>query len=176
MPKKSKGEQIALAASAVDGHIHMVRSHRVMVSTELAALYQVEPKVLVQAVKRKASRFPADFLFQLTSEEFENLKSQSVTSSHGGIRRALPYAFTEQGVAMLSSVLNSPRSIQVNIGIMRAFVKMREAALAHKELLVQLNAMEKKYDAQFQVVFTAIKKLMEPSPAPPAKRIGFRAS
>ncbi|MFN0103529.1 MAG: ORF6N domain-containing protein, partial [Bryobacteraceae bacterium] len=120
-------------------------------------------------------RFPQDFLFQLTRAEFEHLKSQSVTSSHGGIRRAMPYAFTEQGVAMLSSVLNSPRAIQVNIAIMRAFVKMREAALAHKDLLRKLTAMEKKYDSQFQVVFTAIKNLMEPLPVKPKKRIGFRA-
>lgn len=170
------GEQIALAASAVDGQIHIIRGQRVMVSTQLADLYQVEPKVLVQSVKRNTTRFPSDFMFQLSTEEFENLKSQFVTSSHGGIRRALPYAFTEQGVAMLSSVLNSPRAIQVNIAIMRAFVKMRESAMAHKDLLVQLNAMEKKYDSQFQVVFTAIKKLMEPLPVKPKKRIGFRAS
>ena len=174
MPKKSMGEQIALAASAMDGQIHVIRGHRVILDNELSRLYEVETKDLNRAVKRHVDRFPDDFMLRLTPEEVENLRCQTGASSFHGGRRYLPYAFTEQGVAMLSSVLNSPRAIQVNIAIMRAFVKMRESAMAHKDLLVQLNAMEKKYDSQFQVVFTAIKKLMEPLPVKPKKRIGFR--
>lgn len=175
MPRKPVDESVIEIPSAVDAQIHIVRGHRVMISTQLAALYQVEPRALVQAVKRNIDRFPPDFLFQLTAAEFEDLKSQIVTSSHGGIRRAAPYAFTEQGVAMLSSVLHSPRAIQVNIAIMRTFVKMREASLAHKDLLAQLAAMEKKYDSQFQVIFQAIRKLMEPvPPKPKEQRIGFK--
>lgn len=175
MPNNLPGEPIAVAEPVVESQIYVIRGHRVMISTHLAALYQVEPRALNQAVKRNIDRFPPDFLFQLTSAEFRELKSQNVTSTHGGIRRAMPYAFTEQGVAMLSSVLNSPRAIQVNIAIMRTFVKVREASLAHKELLTQLAAMEKKYDSQFQVVFSAIRKLVEPLPAKAGKRIGFKA-
>jgi DNA-binding PadR family transcriptional regulator len=111
-------------------------------------------------------------MFQLTNQEFVNLKSQFVTSSWGGLRRAMPYAFTEQGVAMLSSVLNSERAVQVNIAIMRAFVKLREMIASHKDLAKQLNALEKKYDAQFKSVFDAIRKLMMP-PEKPRRRIGY---
>jgi hypothetical protein len=111
-------------------------------------------------------------MFQLNNKEFENLKSQIVTSSWGGLRRA-PYAFTEQGVAMLSGVLRSKRAVQVNIGIMRAFVQMREAMIAHKELARKLNEMEKKYDYQFTIVFDAIRELMEPPPVPPKHHIGY---
>ncbi|MBL8237529.1 MAG: ORF6N domain-containing protein [Bryobacterales bacterium] len=176
MPSQKVGEQIATAVSAVEGHIHVIRGQRVILDNCLASLYEVETKSINRAVKRHAERFPIDFLFQLTEIEAADLRSQIGTSrSHGG-RRYLPYAFTEQGVAMLSSVLNSQRAIQVNIAIMRAFVKTRESALAHNDLVRQLNAMEKKYDSQFQVVFTAIKKLMEPIPSKPKKRIGFRES
>ena len=143
-----------------------------MLSTHLAELYEVEPRALVQAVKRNIERFPPDFMFQLSKVEFENLKSQIVTSNWGGLRRAAPYAFTEQGVAMLSSVLNSRRAVQVNIEIMRAFVRLREIMATHKDLVRRLNEMEKKYDAQFRVVFDAIRELM--APADPKKRkIGF---
>ena len=135
-----------------------------MLSTHLAELYEVEPRALVQAVKRNIERFPRDFLFQLTKIEFQNLKSQIVTSNWGGLRRAAPYAFTEQGVAMLSSVLNSRRAVQVNIEIMRAFVRLREIMATHKDLVRRLNQMEKKYDAQFRVVFDAIRELMAPPP------------
>ena len=143
-----------------------------MLSTHLAELYEVEPRVLVQAVKRNIERFPPDFIFQLSKVEFQNLKSQIVTSNWGGLRRAAPYAFTEQGVAMLSSVLNSRRAVQVNIEIMRAFVRLRELMATHKDLVRRLNKMEKKYDAQFRVVFDAIRELMTP-PEPKKRKIGF---
>ena len=144
-----------------------------MLSTDLADLYAVEPRVLVQAVKRNRDRFPVDFMFQLTAQEFSRLKSQIVTSSWGGLRRAYPYAFTEQGVAMLSSVLRSKRAIQVNITIMRAFVRLREMISSNKVLARRLTDLEKKYDGQFRVVFEAIRKLME-EPEPKSRRIGFK--
>jgi hypothetical protein len=122
-----------------------------MLSNDLAGLYGVEPRALVQSVKRNIERFPDDFMFQLNPEEFKNLKSQIVTSSWGGIRRAAPYAFTEQGIAMLSSVLNSRRAIDVNIHIIRTFVKLREMIVSHKDLSRKLNELEKKYDGQFQI-------------------------
>ena len=140
----------------------------------MAQLYEVAPKALIQAVKRNIRRFPVDFMFQLTKEEYEILKSQFVTSSWGGARRATPYAFTEQGVAMLSSVLHSERAVQVNIAIMRAFVKLREMLASHRDLARRLNEMEKKYDSQFKVVFDAIRGLMKPPERPPRK-IGFRS-
>jgi hypothetical protein len=137
----------------IEKAIFFLRGHKVMLSTHLAELYEVEPRALVQAVKRNIERFPPDFMCQLSKVEFENLKSQIVTSNWGGLRRAAPYAFTEQGVAMLSSVLNSRRAVQVNIEIMRAFVRLREIMATHKDLVRRLNEMEKKYDAQFRVVF-----------------------
>ena len=145
-----------------------------MLDADLARLYGVPTKVLIQAVKRNITRFPADFMYQLADKEFMNLRSQFVTSNRGG-RRYLPYAFTEQGVAMLSSVLNSERAIQVNVQIMRAFTRLREILLTHAELRRKIEEMEKKYDQQFQIVFEAIKQLIEPSPDKPKKRIGFQA-
>jgi hypothetical protein len=130
-------------------------------------------KVLNQAVKRNIERFPEDFMFQLSEEEFSDLKSQFVTSSWGGIRRAAPYAFTEQGVAMLSSVLRSKRAVQVNVEIMRAFVRLRRMLASNEDLARKLDALEKKYDAQFKVVFDAIRQLMAP-PTPKRRQIGFR--
>ena len=158
----------------IERSILLIRGLKVMLSTDLAELYQVEPRVLVQAVKRNMARFPQDFMFQLTEEEFSNLKSQIVISSWGGRRRAMPYAFTEQGVAMLSSVLRSKRAINVNIEIMRAFVRLRRILASHAELARKLDALEKKYDAQFKVVFDAIRQLMAP-PEPKRRPIGFRA-
>jgi len=157
----------------VEARILLLRGQRVMLSTHLAELYGVEPKVLVQAVKRNAPRFPGDFMFQLSREEFTNLKSQIVTSSWGGLRRATPYAFTEQGVAMLSSVLNSPKAIQVNVEIIRAFVRLRRLLASNEELARKLGELEKKYDHQFKVVFVAIRQLMTP-PEKPRRSIGFR--
>jgi hypothetical protein len=154
--------------------ILLIRGRKVMLSSDLAELYGVEPRILVQAVKRNITRFPQDFMFQLSKEEFSNLKSQIVISSWGGLRRAAPYAFTEQGVAMLSSVLRSKRAIQVNIEIMRAFVRLRRIIASNKELAKRLDELEKKYDTQFKVVFEAIRQLMAPpEPQPPKKRIGF---
>lgn len=145
-----------------------------MLDSDLAELYGVETRVFNQAVKRNLQRFPSDFMFQLTTEEAESLRSQIVTSKIGsGGRRYAPYVFTEQGVAMLSSVLNSERAIEVNIAIVRAFVKLREMLGTHKELAQKLAQMEKKYDAQFRVVFDAIRQLMEPPPAPPRRKVGF---
>jgi len=133
-------------------------------------------KVLNQAVRRNAGRFPADFMFQLTAEETARLRSQIVTleAGPGRHRKYPPYAFTEQGVAMLSGMLRSPRAVQVNIEIMRAFVRLRRMLQANTELARKLDALEKKYDAQFRVVFDAIRKLIAP-PAVPKKRIGFGA-
>lgn len=158
----------------IEKHIFVVRDQKVMLSMHLAQLYGVEPRVLVQAVKRNIERFPGDFMFQLTDAEFRDLKSQIVISSWGGLRRATPYAFTEQGVAMLSSVLRSQRAIRVNVEIMRAFVRLRAMASSFKELARKVDALEKKYDVQFKAVFDAIRELMEP-PSPRRKtRIGFR--
>jgi ORF6N domain len=156
----------------IERAIFFLRGHKVMLSTHLAELYEVEPRALVQAVKRNLERFPPDLIFQLSKVEFQNLKSQIVTSNWGGLRRAAPYAFTEQGVAMLSSVLNGRRAVQVNIEIMRAFVRLRELIITHKDLVRRLNEMEKKYDSQFRVVFDAIRELMVPS-TPKKRRIGF---
>ncbi|MDI6744164.1 MAG: ORF6N domain-containing protein [Thermodesulfovibrionales bacterium] len=156
----------------IERKIYLIRGHKVMLSADLAELYGVAPKVLIQAVKRNIERFPADFMFQLSNQEFVNLKSQIVTSSWGGIRRANPYAFTEQGIAMLSSVLKSERAVQVNIAIMRAFVKLREMIASHKDLAKRLDDLEKKYDSQFKIVFDAIRQLMTP-PEPKKRKIGF---
>ncbi|MBL8823940.1 MAG: ORF6N domain-containing protein [Planctomycetia bacterium] len=166
---------VSIPTETIEHSILLIRGHKVMLDEDLALLFGVPTKVFNQSVKRNIERFPDDFMFQLTAEENENLRSQFVTSSsrHGG-RRSLPYAFTEQGVAMLSSVLNSPRAIEVNIAIMRAFVRLRELLLSNKDLARKLEQMEKKYDAKFKVVFDAIRQLMEPPPQPVKKgRIGF---
>ncbi len=146
-----------------------------MLSPDLADLYQVETRALVQAVKRNMDRFPEDFMFQLTSEEFAVLKSQIVISSWGGARRGTPYAFTEHGVLMLSSVLRSKRAMRVNIVIMRAFVKLREVLATHKDLARKLEDLEKKYekhDTQIKAVFDAIRQLLGAQQRP-KRRIGF---
>jgi ORF6N domain-containing protein len=169
------GVRLRLSATpcVLDGRIFVLRGQKVMLSPDLAALYGVEPRALVQAVKRNVERFPGDFMFQLTAVEFAGLKSQIVTSSRGGIRRATPYAFTEQGVAMLSSVLRSPRAIRVDIEIMRAFVRLRAMAGSIAELRGKLEALERKYDVQFRAVFDAIRQLMEPPSRAATRRIGF---
>ena len=145
-----------------------------MLDHDLADLYGVASKALNQAVARNIERFPEDFMFQLTKEEYGILRSQFVTlrSGHGQHRKYLPYAFTEQGVAMLSSVLRSPRAVGVNIEIMRAFVRLRQLLHENAELARKLDALEAKYDQQFRVVFDAIRELMEP-PGTAKKRIGF---
>ncbi len=146
-----------------------------MLDADLAALYGVDTRTLVQAVRRNVERFPVDFMFQLTKPEFEDLRSQIVISSWGG-RRYPPYAFTEQGVAMLSSVLRSERAIRVNIEIMRAFVELRRMQASHADLARKLFSMEKKYDKQFKVVFEAIRDLMAPPELEKRGRIGFSPS
>jgi hypothetical protein len=158
----------------IERSILLIRGHKVLLDDDLAELYDVQTKVFNQAVKRNRNRFPSDFMFQLTDEEYQSLRSQFVTlnTGRGRHRKYLPYAFTEQGVAMLSSVLRSARAVQVNIEIMRAFVRLREMLATHKDLAVKLEAMEKKYDAQFKVVFDAIRQLMIP-PEPKKRKIGF---
>jgi len=155
--------------------ILLIRGQKVMLDEALAALYEVEVKVLNQAVGRNAGRFPADFMFQLTAEESAFLRSQFVTlkTGSGRHRKYLPYAFTEQGVAMLSSVLRSARAVRVNIEIMRAFVQLRQMLSSNADLARKLAALEKKYDAQFKVVFDAIRELMAPPEPPRKKPIGF---
>ena len=163
----------------VERRIYIVRNHRVMLDSDLADLYEVPTKSFNQAVKRNQERFPADFMLRLTTKETEGLRSQIVTSNDGrGGRRYLPYAFTEQGIAMLSSVLNSPRAVQVNIAIMRVFVEIRTAGVTQGQMVQRLNRMEKKYDAHFRVVFDAIREILlpEPQPLPPKRRIGFQVA
>jgi hypothetical protein len=163
----------AVTIGEITQRIREIRGQqRVMLDADLAALYRVATKHLNQAVRRNRARFPADFMFQLSVEESRTLRSQFVTSNSRGGLRTQPYAFTEQGVAMLSSVLNSRRAVQVNIGIMRAFVHARVMLGATAELARKLDALEQRHDAQFRVVFQAIRELMAPLP-PPRKRIGF---
>lgn len=169
----------------IEAAILKLRGQRVLIDSDLAVFYGVETKALVRAVKRNIERFPSDFMFQLTKGEFDalrrrigtsNLKSQTGASSWGG-RRYRPYAFTEQGVAMLSSVLRSKRAVRVNIQIMRAFVRLRRVLAVSAELARRLDELEKRvgdHDQQFVAVIQAIRELMEPPPAPRARRIGFR--
>jgi len=172
---------VSVTPGRIERLILTIRGRKVMVDADLAQLYGVETKALNQAVKRNLERFPEDFMFQLSVTELESLRShgggptlrsQIVTSNRGG-RRYVPYAFTEQDVAMLSSVLRSHRAVQVNIAIMRAFVRLREMLASHRDLAQKLAAMEKKYDAQFKAVFDAIQELMAPTPRP-RRQIGFR--
>jgi ORF6N domain-containing protein len=155
--------------------IVVIRRKKVILDRHLAALYGVPTKALVQSVKRNLSRFPIDFMFQLNAREFRSLRSQIVTSNARGGRRTAPFAFTEEGVAMLSSVLHSARAIAVNIEIMRAFVRLRELVNEHRDLAQKIDALEKRYDSNFEFVFDAIEELLEPK-APPAKekrRVGY---
>jgi hypothetical protein len=152
-----------LPAERIEQSILVIRGHRVMLDADLAVLYGVTTKRLNEQVRRNRARFPEDFMFQLSSEEVRSLRAQFATSNKGrGGRRYAPYAFTEQGVAMLSTVLNSERAILVNIEIMRAFVRLRQMLASNAELARELDALEKKYDAQFKVVFDAIRQLMSP--------------
>jgi|Deesub1362A_J573_1020465.scaffolds.fasta_scaffold01719_6 predicted acylesterase/phospholipase RssA len=173
--KLPKHSQPVVPVEVIEKKIYLIRAHKVMLSTDLAKLYGVEVRVLVQAVKRNIERFPEDFMFQLSKDEYENLKSQIVTSSWGGPRRSRPYAFTEQGVAMLSSVLRSERAIQVNIAIMRAFVRLRQILSSHQELaykLAELERKEERHDEEIKAIFEAIRQLMMP-PKKPRRKIGF---
>ena len=153
--------------------IVFLRGHKVMLDSDLARLYGVSTKALVQAVKRNRSRFPSDFMFRLSSAEFTDLRSRTVTSKSRGGRRTAPHAFTEQGVVMLSSVLRSPRAVQVNIAVMRVFVRLRSILESRVELARKLEQLERKYDAKFAIVFDAIRELMAPPPSV-RRRIGFK--
>lgn len=151
--------------------IHFIRGEKIILDVDLAILYGVETKQLTRAVRRNIERFPIDFMFQLSADEMKILRSQFGTSSWGG-RRYRPYAFTEQGVAMLSGILKSKRAIEVNVEIMRTFVKLRQWLSSHKELERKLDSMEKKYDGQFKVVFEAIRLLMKEE-VKPKHKLGF---
>lgn len=156
--------------------ILLIRHQKVMLDSDLAKLYGVATKSLNQAVKRNSKRFPADFMFQLSPEEFETLRSQIVTSKSRGGRKTLPYAFTEQGVAMLSSVLSSERAIAVNIHIIRIFSRMRQFLLTQKDILLKIEQLEKKvysHDDDIKLIFEYLKELLTPK-NPPTQRIGFR--
>ena len=155
----------------IENKIHLLREKKVMLDQDLAYLYAVKTKVFNQAVKRNFERFPDDFMFQLTQEELENLRSQTVTSSWGG-QRYLPYAFTEHGILMLSSILNSDKAVAVNIQIMRTFTKLRALLVTHADLRHKIEDMEKKYDYQFKIVFDAIKRLLE-APEKSKEPFGF---
>jgi hypothetical protein len=159
----------------INQKIFFVRGTRVMLDADLAQLYGVATKNLNKAVKRNASRFPSDFMFQLSSKDLHGMRFQFGTSKPGrGGRRFAPYAFTEQGIAMLSSVLRSARAVQVNVAIMRTFVRLREMLATHEELRRKIDVMEKRYDARFQAVFETIRQMLE-TPIPAKKPIGFHA-
>jgi hypothetical protein len=169
------GKTDLIPSERIEHAIYLIRGEKVMLDHDLALLYGVETKALNRAVKRNLPRFPSDFMFQLTVDEAELLRCQIGTSNEGrGGRRYLPYVFTEQGVAMLSSVLNSERAVLVNIEIMRAFVKLRQLLASNAELSRRLDELESKYDKQFRVVFDAIRQLMA-TPARARKEIGFRS-
>src|SRR5450759_3680535 len=169
-------KKLIASVEQIESRMFLIRGQKVMLSMHLAESYEVEPRVLVQAVKRNIERFPEDFMFQLNPEEFANLKSQIVISSWGGARRAAPYAFTEQGVSMLSSVLRSARAIHVNVEIMRAFVRLRHMLASIAVLSRRLSTLEKKYNIQFKAVFDAIRELMTPLEPKKKRSIGFTAN
>lgn len=156
----------------IEQKIYVIRGEKVMIDFDLAVLYSVQTKQLKRAVSRNIDRFPIDFMFELTKDEYEALRRHFGTLKRGRHSKYLPYAFTEQGVSMLSSVLNSKRAIQVNIAIMRTFTKLRQLIGNHKDLKRKVEEMEKKYDKQFHVVFAALKRLLE-EPEKKKKPIGF---
>src|SRR4030066_2347754 len=176
--KKVRGEKALVPIEMIEGKILLIRSQKVMLDRDLARLYGVETRALNQAVRRNIDRFPEDFMFRLPREEIKRISQFVISSGHPG-GDTLKFsknvmAFTEHGVAMLSSILNSPRAVQVNIQIMRTFAKLREIISQNKDLAKRLDELEKKYDAQFKVVFDAIRELMAPpEPETPKKRIGF---
>ena len=164
-----------IPVESVEHKIYQIRGHKVMLDQDLAEMYGVEVKRLNEQVRRNLKRFPADFMFELTYQEFMNLKPHFATSSSAqGGRRKAPLVFTEQGVAMLSGILSSDRAIEVNILIMRAFVKLREMIASNKDLSRRLDDLEIKYDSQFKVIFDAIRQLMAP-PVKEKRKIGFLA-
>lgn len=163
----------AVAVEQVTGAIHVVRAMRVILDSDLARLYEVPTKQLNRAVRRNPERFPADFMFQLTREDVMSIRCQTGTLKQGQHRKYRPYAFTEQGVAMLSGLLNSPRAVRVNVEIMRAFVRLRAILGAHAELAHRLEELEARYDEQFKTVFDVIRDLTQAPPEPPRRRIGY---
>ena len=169
--------KVSVDAEAIQRAVLRIRSQNVLLDADLAELYKVDVRALNQTVARNADRFPSDFMFKLTAKEAESLRSQSVIldGGRGRHRKYLPNAFTEQGVAMLSSVLRSQRAVRVNIEIMRAFVQLRRMLGANEELAKKLDALEQKYDSQFRVVFQAIRELMAPVRRP-QRRIGFQGA
>jgi hypothetical protein len=170
-----KPSSIPLTVRVVERRIHSMRGLNIMLDRDLAALYRVKTIALRQQVKRNLDRFPEDFMFRLTAEEAETLVSQNVIPTRRSLGGSLPYVFTQEGVAMLSSVLTSQRAVQVNLAIMRAFVQLRRYAASHKMLAQKLQTLERKYDAhdaEIQAIFKAIKKLIEP-PSKPKRSIGF---
>jgi hypothetical protein len=174
MSEKKSAAHDLVPVEVIERRILLIRGHKVMLDSHLAELYEVQTFRLNEAVKRNRRRFPEDFMFQLTKEEATILTSQIAMSKPGrGGRRTLPYVFTEQGVAMLSTVLNSERAIAVNIAIMRTFVRLRQILATHKQLAERLIEMEKKFDHKFKVVFDILRQLMEPPPKPPKRPIGF---
>ncbi|MEZ6063691.1 MAG: ORF6N domain-containing protein [Planctomycetaceae bacterium] len=176
MAKKKTPSKLLIPAERIERSILLIRGHKVLLDADLAELYGVETRTLVQAVKRNVRRFPDDFMFQLSSEEFAEWRSQIVISNPGakmGLRRP-PYAFTEQGVAMLSSVLRSERAIDVNVEIMRTFVRLREMIASHADLVRRLDELESRYEGQFRQVFELIRQLIAPpTPDQKKRRIGF---
>ena len=179
---RSAPSQLLVPAEMIERRIFLIRGKKVMLDRDLAGLYGVPTRRLNEQVKRNRKRFPADFMFRLTTEEAKavpSLRSQNAILKRGQHIKYAPYVFTEQGVAMLSSVLRSERAIEVNIVIMRAFVKLREILATHKRLAQKLNALEKKYekhDMQIKAIFDAIRQLIEAPATPPGRRIGFLAN
>jgi hypothetical protein len=162
---------VRIPAERIEGAILMIRGEKVMLDADLASLYGVTTKRLNEQVKRNIGRFPDTFMFQLTNAEFDGLRSQIATSSWGG-RRKLPYVFTEHGVVMLASVLNSPTAVAASIEVVKAFVRLRQMLASNVELARKLETLEKRYDAQFKAVFDAIRQLMAP-PQKEKRQIGF---
>lgn len=164
---------ILIKEENISNHIHFLRGQNIILDFDLASLYGVETRVLKQAVKRNIQRFPDDFMFELSEDEIDFVVSQNVIPSRKHLGGAKPFAFTEQGIAMLSGVLNSESAIQVNIALMRAFVQLRKLILTHKELVNKINDLEKKYDEKLRIVFTALKQLIQKQNKP-RKRIGYK--
>lgn len=167
--------KVAPPIERIESRILLTRGRKVLLDADLAELYDVETRTLNQAVKRNSERFPQDFMFRLTAKELENWRSQTVMSNPAakmGLRRA-PLAFTEHGALMAATVLNSPRAVEVSLHVVRAFVQLRETLASHKDLARRLDALERRYDRQFKVVFDAIRELMTPPPAPKKRGIGF---
>ncbi len=177
--KNTVSRELNGVSDVIGRRIYIIRSQKIVLSTHLAELYGVKPKTLIQAVKRRASRFPSDFMFKLTKDEFDSLRSQIVTleKGRGQYPKYPPFAFTEQGVAMLSSVLNSERAVQVHIAIMRAFVRLREILALHKDLARRIEALERKHvdhDANIRVLFQTIRDCLEATPKK-RRHIGFKS-